>query len=122
MSSGFPGSVQEFYGGPDGISNGRSVPVGSNIGNLMQQGGVQVQVPYGSQLPGIVSDSASQIAHRRSDLIGKTQFSDISALAGGFVGAVLDFFEFEFSGDEREVRRSDSSTIPASTVHACWER
>ncbi|XP_031094703.1 scarecrow-like protein 8 [Ipomoea triloba] len=71
MSSGFPGSVQEFYGGPDGISNGRSVPVGSNIGNLMQQGGVQVQVPYGSQLPGIVSDSASQIAHRRSDLIGK---------------------------------------------------
>ncbi|XP_019149665.1 PREDICTED: scarecrow-like protein 8 [Ipomoea nil] len=68
MSSGFPGSVQEFYGGPDGISNGRSVPVGNNIGNLMQGG---VQVPYGSQLPGIVSDPASQIAHRRSDLIGK---------------------------------------------------
>lgn len=68
MSSGFPGSVPEFYGVPDGISNGRSVPVNNNFGNFMQGG---AQVPYGSQLSGIVPDPASQIAHRRSDLIGK---------------------------------------------------
>ncbi|VFQ77605.1 unnamed protein product [Cuscuta campestris] len=83
MSSGFPGSVPDFYGVPDGISNGRSVPVNGSSVNLLQGGGGGgggVQLPYGSQIPGILTDPVYQIAHRRSDLIGKRPLADSQQL------------------------------------------
>ncbi|CAH9123516.1 unnamed protein product [Cuscuta epithymum] len=77
MSSGFPGSVQDLYGGSDGILNGRSVPINHHNVSLMQSG---VHLPYGSQISGIVSDPIYQIAQRRSDLIAKRSFAESQQL------------------------------------------
>ncbi|KAK4363045.1 hypothetical protein RND71_018286 [Anisodus tanguticus] len=74
MSSGFSG---DFYGGAGWINTGRStmMPMNNNNNSLKPQ--AQFQLPYSSQLSGILPDPSTQIVHQgRPNLIGKRSLAE----------------------------------------------
>ncbi|KAJ8536806.1 hypothetical protein K7X08_035207 [Anisodus acutangulus] len=75
MSSGFSG---DFYGGAGGINTGRStiMPMNNNNNNSIKPQ-AQFQLPYSSQLSGILPDPTTQIVHQgRPNLMGKRSLAE----------------------------------------------